>query len=486
MNRRSLIVGGGAAAFAATTMRAFGESYTPPPFGPQIANIGDPRDVLLDLDARENMLSLPAFAGQEMPLWTFGETFAPIVRMRFGDRLVAKFANNLPRAGEHTSIHWHGLRLPNSQDGVPYISQPPVNPGDVWDYTFTPPDAGTFFFHTHCNTVEQLGRGLAGVLIVEGDDDGMFDADEMLVLKDWRIGDDGRFLPFITSEGAKRRGSFGTIRSCNGATNPTISLPASGDVRLRILNADNARVMMLGVAGAEAFVIAVDGIACPPFPLRTWMAGPAMRFDLLIRAPAEGQTAELVDYFAPEPVRLATFVGEGAARRGEPFVPRALRQGRIPEVDLANAERMKFAFGVAAGDTARLPEPMSEFEARLLGELCLSYEVNWTINGQFWPGRDHSDIPPPVAQLKLGQSYIFELSNTTSVHHPIHIHGHTFRVLKSNKRKRLPDHYSDTVLLAPKERLTVAFVADNPGDWMFHCHLIEHQETGMMSYLRVS
>ena len=90
-----------------------------------------------------------------------------------------------------------------------------------------------------------------------------------------------------------------------------------------------------------------------------------------------------------------------------------------------------------------------------------------------------------IATLTRGRSYVFELSNVTPHMHPIHIHGHTFKFLRSNKRD-LPVHHADTILLQPKERVEVAFVADNPGDWMFHCHIIEHQETGMMSYLRVA
>lgn len=485
ISRRTALGGLGATALATAAPLAFGETYVPPPFGPKVSDVANPRDVSLTLTAQETPTALPAFGGATLPLWTFGDRFAPIVRMRLGDRLVTRLENKLPRAGEHTSIHWHGVRLPHDQDGVPYISQPPVEPGAHWDYAFTPPDAGTFFFHTHCNTVEQLGRGLAGILIVDGDAAEPFDADETLLLKDWRIAEDGRFLPFFTSDGANKRGSFGTVRSCNGATNPTVRLPASGDVRLRIVNVDTARVMMLGISGAEAYVIAVDGIACPPFPLETWMAGPAMRFDVMVRAPKAGKTAQLLDYFAPSPVALATFEGAGPDLKKAPFAPRALRQGRVPEPDLQNAIAMRFAFSAAAGD-AGLPPPKDAYEALLMDELCVSVESNWAINKTVWPGRDHSNIPPPIAELKRGQTYRFELRNTSSVHHPIHIHGHTFKVLKSNKRKRLPAHYSDTVLLAPKERVEVAFVADNPGDWMFHCHLIEHQESGMMSYLRVS
>lgn len=94
-------------------------------------------------------------------------------------------------------------------------------------------------------------------------------------------------------------------------------------------------------------------------------------------------------------------------------------------------------------------------------------------------------MPPPLAELKLGRPYVFELFNGTPHQHPMHLHGHTFRVLRSNRREVVP-HLADTVLVAPKERVEICFIADNPGDWMVHCHIIEHQETGMMGYVRIA
>src|SRR5690606_4142229 len=131
------------------------------------------------------------------------------------------------------------------------------------------------------------------VLIIDGDETEPFDADETIVLRDWRIGEDGTFLPFLTQEGAGKAGTFGTIRSANGAANPQIVLPASADVRLRILNIDPTRIMEIGIEGAEAAVVAIDGLACPPFPLRSWRMGPAMRADLVIRTLRDGGEARL-------------------------------------------------------------------------------------------------------------------------------------------------------------------------------------------------
>ena len=354
-------------------------------------------------------------------------------------------------------------------------------PGRATAIVFLPPDTGTFWFHTHCNTVEQLGRGLMGVLIVEGDTTAPYDADEVIVLRDWRIdGEAGAFLDFTTRRGAHRAGTFGTVRSANGMIDAAIDLPGNGDCRLRLLNADPTRIMDVAVDGAEAAVLAIDGIAVPPFALEAWPLGPGMRLDLLVRAPSGGASARLVDRRAPEAPTLARLVGSGPDGKARPFDPLPLRASRIPEPDLAAADELAFTF--AAGDVASADDPLA---ADLLGSLCLASEEYWTINGKSWPGRDHQRLPPPLARLERDRSYVFTLKNATQLLHPIHVHGHSFKVLGSNRRS-LPVHHVDTMLLLPDEEVRVAFVADNPGKWMFHCHVIEHQEAGMMAYVEVA
>ncbi len=455
------------------------------PLGP-MAEPAPGRTVALDLVAAERPRSLPCFGGRTLPLWTFSETdVLPVVRMRLGDRLRTRLVNALPRAGEHTSIHWHGIRLPNAEDGVPYLTQPPTAVGASHTYDFEPPDTGSFFFHTHCNTAEQLGRGLAGLLIVEGDETEPYDGEVVLAMRDWRIGEDGGFLPFLTDRGASGAGSFGTVRSVNGAPFAAATVPALADVRLRLYNIDASRVVTVGIEGAEAAVVAVDGVAVAPFPLAAWTLGPAMRVDVVVRTPAAGGRAVVHDLRPAKPVVLATLSAEGPAVRAGAFDPAPLRRARIPEPDLGAAERLPFAVsttatgaavGASLGDGPALPG---------IDDLCLSDRTFWAINKAAWPADGHRSLPPPLAVLRRGATYVIELANTTRHIHPIHMHGHTVKVLSSNERP-LPVHHADTVLLYPKERVEVAFVADNPGDWMIHCHLIEHQETGMMGYVRVA
>ncbi|MCX5495250.1 multicopper oxidase family protein [Kaistia dalseonensis] len=483
ISRRTLLAG--TAALAGTAL--FGRPGSAPAFTrplPPAAVPGPETIVSVELKAAERALSLPCFDGHALPMWTFADQATPpVIRLALGQRLNTHLVNGLTRPGEHVSIHWHGIRLPNDQDGVPYLVQKPVEPGESYDYSFVPPDTGTFFFHTHCNTVEQLGRGLAGILIIDGDAPEPYDADELLVLKDWRLNDDNTgFLPFLTPEGAGKSGTFGTVRSVNGMVEPDITVPASGDVRLRIVNIDPTRVSEIGVEGAEAAVVAIDGLACQPFPLRSWRMGPAMRADLVIRTPADGGTATLFDYFSAKPVPLARFMTKGPARRTTPFDPAPLASARITAPDLS-APVTPMTFSATA--TAQSVASAAGDDQGFLGPLCLAAGTFWAINKASWPGGGMDQIPPPLLKLERGRSYRLQLRNVTPRMHPIHIHGHSFTVLKSNKRE-LPPHFADTVLLLPEERVDVAFVADNPGRWMLHCHIIEHQETGMMGWVEVA
>jgi len=188
--------------------------------------------------------------------WGYGDAFPPpIVRVKRGEPLRVRLVNRLP---EHTTIHWHGIRLPNLMDGVPYLTQPPVEPGASFVYDFRPPDAGTFWYHPHCNSVEQMARGLMGALVVENPDDPPFDADDIVCLfRDWPVDGAGGFTAFSTDEGAGRAGTMGSLHTVNGVAQPVIDLPTGGLVRLRILNLDNSRVITAVLRDQPARVIAI-------------------------------------------------------------------------------------------------------------------------------------------------------------------------------------------------------------------------------------
>ncbi|QFU16755.1 multicopper oxidase family protein [Microvirga thermotolerans] len=484
-DRRQVLTGLGAAALASAAggSRLLARTAAPdlPPRPPSGA--GRVHEWIFAAAERPTRLLGPD--GPVSTVWSYSDDLLPIKRVRVGDTIRARLENRL---GEHTALHWHGVRVPNAMDGVPYLTQPPVNKGESFLYEVSPPDPGTFFIHPHCNESGQTGRGLSAVLIVEGDERRRPDADLVMAYKDWRLAEDGRWLPFETPEGASRAGTYGTVRAVNGVAPATHPVPAHGDVRLRVLNLDATRVIEVGVEGAEAAVIAIDGNAVSPFPLDTWRMGPAMRIDLLVRAPAAGRSFRLIDYFSAEPWTLATCEARpGKAAPKRPFDPAILYAPALPRADIGKAERLSYTFSAASGSVAEAAAslaPDDPLAGILLDGLCVRDNAFWAINKAGWASDRSRRLPPPLGLLKAGRSYVFELTNATPHHHPIHLHGHTFEVLGASRLKR-PRHFADTVLLQPKERIEIAFVAAE-GNWMFHCHVLEHMEYGMMGYLRIA
>ncbi|MGO4706921.1 multicopper oxidase family protein [Microvirga sp. 2MCAF38] len=485
IGRRGILKGIGATALASAT-GASGLRARPAKIAPLIARPPLKGGRVLDwhFTARERSARLLGPSGPGTRVWTYTDDLMPVLRAHVGDTIRARLDNDLT---EHTAIHWHGIRVPNAMDGVPFLTQSPVKKGESFTYEFTLPDPGTFFIHPHCNESGQTGRGMTGVLIVEGDERREPDADLVLAYKDWRLAEDGSWLPFETTEGASRAGTFGTVRAVNGIGSASGDVPAGGDIRLRVLNLDGSRVLEIGVDGAEAFVIAIDGNAVAPFPLETWRMGSAMRLDLLVRAPKAGQSFKVIDYYSSEPWTLGTYRSIASAQKARAFDPAILYATDLPRANLAEAERMSFTFSASSGSAADMAtklEPNDPLSKILLDGLCVRDKTFWAINKASWPTSDHRQLPAPLGVLQVGKSYVFELMNATPHHHPIHLHGHTFEVLSTSRLAR-PKHFADTVLLQPKERIEIAFVA-REGDWMFHCHLLEHLEYGMMGYLRVA
>jgi FtsP/CotA-like multicopper oxidase with cupredoxin domain len=449
---------------------------------PRLATVGQARFMLT-----ASVHDVPLLgAGQPLSnVWLFNGLPFPVIRVKRGEPVTVEFRNTLPT--QHTTIHWHGIRLKNEMDGVPSITQRPVLDGESFTYTFTPPDAGTFFFHPHCNEATQVGQGLVGLLIVEGDEREPFDAEEILAVKDWRVKPDGTFDAFMTPRGASGAGTFGNLRHVNGKSAWRKSVPSQADLRIRILNLDPSRVVEVGVEGTEAWVIAIDGHAVRPFQLDTWRMGTAMRIDVALRTPKAGATIRVLDYAQAEIFEIAAFTSLGPSIRNTDFSPEKLLQHDVPLPDLDKAVLRSFVFTAASpalDDFIAGLDPTDPLALATLDSLCTGTETFWAINRKPWPRDGHTNVPPPLETLHAGKTYRFQLRNATPHAHPIHLHGHTFQVLSSSKREVKP-YFADTVLLSPKERMDIAFVA-TPGNWMFHCHILEHTETGMMGYLRVT
>jgi FtsP/CotA-like multicopper oxidase with cupredoxin domain len=423
-------------------------------------------DVLLDGKQATRGVMRYALAGQPS-----SDPSPPILRTKRGEPFKARLINRLD---EPTTIHWHGIRLPNAQDGVPFVTQPYVYTGDHFDYAFSPPDAGTFWYHPHCNTLTQMGRGLAGVLVVEDERDPAFDGEVVLNLRDFRLGGDGQFIEQFKPRDAAKTGTFGTLRTANWQPEPRYDVPAGGLVRVRILAADVTRIYNLRLSGAEAEIIAIDGHPVPErMALDMAVVSPGQRLDLAIRvADSEGAEMVLEDIrpSTPKVVARLRAVGSSLKRNLGDLGPLAENAG--VEADLSNATEIPLLLSATAETAAR---------DSICGTLGYSF---WAINKVPYPG-DTPDPTAPIAELKLGRTYLLNVENVTPHAHPIHLHGMNFKAISSNKREVQP-LVSDTYLVLPDEKVQLALVADNPGDWVFHCHIIEHQKTGMTGYFRVT
>ncbi|MCV0428065.1 MAG: multicopper oxidase family protein [Roseibium sp.] len=395
----------------------------------------------------------------------------PVLRFKQGQKTSIDVRNELDEA---SVVHWHGLRIANAMDGVPYLTQYPIESGQSFRYEFTPPDAGTFWYHPHCNTLEQMARGLTGVMVVEEAEDPGFDTDLPLNIRDFRLGSDGQFIALFKARNAARGGTLGTVSTVNWKVDPVYEVTAGSLVRLRLAVTDVTRVGRYEIEGGEAQVIAIDSNPLPkPMPASEIVLSPGQRADVALRVPdSEDEAVRLILRRRNGSKVLARFQPKGASAGRDLRELKPLPQNPVAAPDLKNAEVLEFVFGWSPEGDA----PQSS----LCGTLGYTF---WSINRTAWPG----DLPgpfDPLATLKLGKSYILRLRNETPNDHPIHLHGVSFQLLRSNKRKLAP-LVTDTALLQSEETMDVALVADNPGDWAFHCHVIEHQKTGLAGFLRI-
>ncbi|MCE2999857.1 MAG: multicopper oxidase family protein [Betaproteobacteria bacterium] len=419
-------------------------------------------------------------------VWTYDSRVpGPLLRARQGDLLRVVLANALPQA---TTVHWHGIRLPNAMDGVPHLTQKPVAPGGEFLYAFVLPDAGTYWYHPHERSHEQVARGLYGALIVDEAQPPEVDRDETWVLSDWRLDKGATEVADYDSNrfDLTHGGRIGNTVTVNGRFTPVggeFAVRSGERIRLRLINAATARIFRLKFDGHSPQVIALDGHPVAPHAMGAGVAlGPGMRADLMLDCMGKpGERFVVADTFYPRELRVMELVyRDEAPLRGKPSAaPLTLPPNPLSEPDPARAQRQDIRF--EGGAMGGLRE--AEFEGRRLGiqQLVREHGIAWTVNGVARREHDHR----PMLTLKLGSHQLWTLHNDTAWHHPIHIHGIAFRILSRNGKPAPLREWADTALLAPRERVEIAFVADNPGDWMFHCHVLAHQQGGMMASVRI-
>ncbi|HZG86310.1 multicopper oxidase family protein [Paenibacillus sp.] len=369
--------------------------------------------------------------GTRAEAWTFnGSTPGPELRVREGDRVVVKLTNVDIEAG--VSIHWHGVVLPCSQDGVPGVTQDAVWPGGTFTYSFIAKHPGTYWYHSHQQSSRQAKRGLIGRLIVEPKDDPFaYDRDYAVTLQELNE----------------------KHRLTNGAEGGLALEAAPGEtVRLRLVNAFD-ETQRMGVAGAEFRVASIDANDLnAPTPLRNeWIPiGGGQRYDLLITMPDNGQ--------------VVVYSREHADWRI------ALGAGPEPERLPKDADTFDFTtYGEPKEDGISADMAFDRTYELELGPV--------TINGK---GGHH--IPPML--VKEGDWVKVRIKHRLGADHPMHLHGHVFKIVTKNGRPLTGSPiYADSVPLSKGDEYEVVFQADNPGLWMLHCHNLGHAAAGMTMML---
>ncbi|MEP6565886.1 MAG: multicopper oxidase family protein [Mesorhizobium sp.] len=430
------------------------------------------------------------FTGPDGPhaaVWAYdGLIPGPTLRLRQGEPVRITVENGLD---EDTTVHWHGIRLPNAMDGVPGLTQKPIRPGESFVYEFTPPDAGTFWYHPHADSLVQLGRGLAGGLIVEEAEPVAVDRDLMWLLQDWRLATDGQIAAgFGSAMDAAMSGRVGNVVTINGTVPADQSVNAGERVRLRLTNACLARMMALRFEGHRPVVVAIDGQPCDPHEPEDGrlVLAPAMRIDVVLDMQGDPgkRYAVIDDFYDGLAYTLITLAYDNAPPlRAHPLdAPVELPRNPLPEPDLANAERQQIVLQggmMGGGKLAGVGGMMGMATPGMNGSPA------WAINGMSMTGDGHAGMAPQFT-LKRGATCHLTMRNETAWWHPMHIHGFSMLVLARNGSPVPHRQWQDTVLLAPKDTIECAFVADNPGDWMLHCHVVDHQMAGLMTMFRVT
>ena len=373
-----------------------------------------------------------------------GLTAGPLIRAQRGDVLTVEFTNGLE---DDTTIHWHGLAVPFAMDGVTWLSEP-IAPGATFTYTFTLDQAGTFWYHPHFNTDEQVSKGLYGVLIVEDPDDPVPDEEVVLVIDDWDMLDVG-------GDEDDHQLSEGTW-TVNGQIAPTLTLTGGTTARVRMLNASN--LGYLDLSWPDMRVLGTDqGIAAALELPEQVVLAPGDRVETEWLVGQEGFS--LMD---------APYSHQGGSAWGEDA---ALLEVEVEAPAEAPAELSWPFSGEAPSEDPGTTDIVYVFSgARETGV--------WLMNGEVYP-----DVT--IEEVALGETAIIEVRNLSPAEHPYHLHGIEFEVLSVNGEVPAYRRLEDSLNVPIYGTLRLRIEADNPGDWMSHCHILPHAEGGMMTVLRV-
>jgi FtsP/CotA-like multicopper oxidase with cupredoxin domain len=420
-------------------------------------------------------------------VWAYNSVVpgTPIVA-RVGDRVVIDVTNQLLVP---TNIHWHGLEVPNDQDG-PGFSIPA---GAKHRYEFVARQTGTYWYHSHqVPVLDQLDRGLYGPFIVKAAEDAAYSGDHVLILDDWYLDANGRRLEG-TARGAMER--LGNVESVNGKTGSAIEplVFRQGELhKLRFINASTAAVHTVRITGHVFRVTHTDGHGLvEPYQIDVLTLSPGERLDAEVAAVGSEGTEYFISSDRPDlGIRIPIKYGPGkVASVSSPYVPPESKAfpgiwDKAPNfvLELGSAMRMG---GMGSGSMDGMGGMgnsmggMGSTDGKESTGNTMTSMMRWTINGASFP-----DTEPLFVKVGSVVKVRFFNRDTQMMHpmdHAMHLHGTYFQVVSENGAKPPRETWKDTVNVPAGRFVDVAFVMRNPGTWMLHCHIIDHEDNGMMT-----
>lgn len=405
----------------------------------------------------------------------------PEIRVRENDLLRVTVENALP---EETTVHWHGLLLPNYMDGVPGVTQAPIQPGRSVVYEYPIRQSGTYWYHSHVGFQEQQGHH--GPLIIEATDEpGRYDHDWVIFLGDWLASDPDEVIPKLRGPASVRdpeerpkgephplaggaKFNVDVVQDAyllNGRTadDPWVGEVKPGErVRLRCINGSTSTFFRFQVEGHDLEVTHADGQPVVPVVVDDVVIATAERYDVVVTIREAGAFRIRATPLGKPGGAVGLLRTAGA---GAPALVRPARGKRTLRYDMLRSPT----------PTTLSDGPAASFRLVLGGDMK-SYR--WSINGQYFRTRYVPDGRADPLPIREGDRVRVDLVNDTMMYHPMHLHGHFFRLL-TGTGDSADAPLKDTVSVAPKETVRIEFLADNPGHWIFHCHNLFHLETGM-------
>jgi FtsP/CotA-like multicopper oxidase with cupredoxin domain len=399
-----------------------------------------------------------------------GQIPGPELRVTEGDLVSVEVVNNLD---EETTIHWHGVDVTSSMDGAPQTSLPAIPPGGTFRYEFVATPAGTRWYHSHVNELHQQGGGLAGALIIEPrQPEAQPDREYTVLTQAWSTTDLGGVTgndPMAPhhNAGASDLAFDGqrpaALHTVNGKLYPDgapLAVEEGDRVRLRLINATTTDTQTFSLAGHMLTVTHSDGNPLArPFETESVMLGVGERAD--------------VEFTAGQPGRWQL--------RG--FIHGLPSPGPAVDVVYAGHEDDAVQAPSALGPTATYADmatPGAPVAADQTYDMMFTQGAvgtsDWTINEQTYPDTAPVDVRP-------GQRIALRMVNMSTQDHPMHLHGHSFRVTAIGD-KPVDGPLKDTLTMQHMEAYTVEFTANNPGRWLFHCHNLDHMMGGLMTEIR--